>query len=90
MQNGNWEVIPHFRTNDKLDGDADIVLRDNNDVLLIQIKKQNFRTDSKKKYEDRVYLDEKAAKQLNDFEKSHPLLCDKNNDVVSPELTAYL
>lgn len=81
LQNENWEVIPYFRTKEKLDGDADIVLRDKTDVLLIQIKKQNFRTDSRRKYEDWVHLDEKAAKQLNDFEKSHPLICDKNKRV---------
>ena len=49
LQNENWETIPQFCTNDN-DGDADIVLRDSNDVLLIQIKKQNFRTDTRRKH----------------------------------------
>ena len=79
LKNPHWDIEPSCGDNSK--GDSDIILKDDKDVVLIQIKKPNFSFDSRKKYEDRVFHDEKAAQQLNDFEKSHTALCDKNQRV---------
>lgn len=58
-------------------GDADIVLSDDSDVLLIQIKKPNYAMNPADRARDRLQLDEKAAAQLNDFEKAHKeTVCD--------------
>lgn len=77
LQNVKCETIPLYdkKKEPNGNGDVDILLKDTNDVLLIQIKKQNFSDDSIKRCADRIRLDEKAAQQLNDFECTHPEIC---------------
>ncbi len=66
----NCECQLHSHGSDTA-GDADIVLSDDTDVLLIQIKKPNYATDLAGCARDRLYLDEKATAQLNAFEESN-------------------
>ena len=81
LKNENWETIPLFGINNSSKGDADIILKDDKDVLLIQIKKPNFRRESKKKFEERELMDGKAASQLNEYEERNSSICDKNQRV---------
>ena len=53
-----------------IDGDADIIVFDDENALLIQIKRTNLRLDYKTQYNELINTDFKAANQLNDAEKS--------------------
>lgn len=81
LQNVKWETFPLYDAINDAKGDVDILLKDTNDVLLIQIKKQNFSDDSIKRCADRIRLDEKAAQQLNDYEYTHPEICGNNKHI---------
>ena len=68
LQSNAWEtIVPPVNTG----GDADLILRDQYNVLLMQLKKQNFSTDAKRRMDNQIQLDEHAAVQLNKYEKSH-------------------
>ena len=78
LQSSIWETIrPPVNTG----GDADLILKGENTVVLIQIKKQNFSTDAKRRMDNQIQLDEKAAKQLNEYEKSHPEIASNHQNV---------
>lgn len=79
LSKGCWETIPLYEESPENGGDADIVLQDEENVVLIQIKKQNFRTDLKRTVVDQIQLDEHAAEQLNKFEQSNPEMCQGKN-----------
>lgn len=54
---------------DLIDGDADIILYDQNNVLLMQLKRTNLRLDYKAQYYEYINTDIKASRQLNKAEK---------------------
>ncbi|MFD1014407.1 tetratricopeptide repeat protein [Winogradskyella rapida] len=54
---------------DLVDGDSDLILFDNDNVLLIQVKRTNLRLDYKAQYNELINTDLKAANQLNNAEK---------------------
>ncbi|MBR5983925.1 MAG: hypothetical protein IK025_09455 [Bacteroidales bacterium] len=88
LQKVKCETIPLYDENDTK-GDVDILSLGTNDVLLVQIKKQNFTGDSIKRYADRIRLDEKAAQQLNDFERAHPEICGNNKCVTKLIVSSF-
>ena len=53
----------------KLDGDVDIIVSDNTNSLLIQLKRTKFRLDLREAYFESILTDRKASQQLNDVEK---------------------
>jgi hypothetical protein len=52
-----------------VDGDADIIITDKHNVLLIQLKRTKFHLDDKAQYYEFLNTDLKAANQLNRIEK---------------------
>lgn len=52
-----------------IDGDADLILFDEENVLLMQIKRTNLRLDYKSQYNELINTDIKATNQLNNAEK---------------------
>ncbi|WP_289044073.1 tetratricopeptide repeat protein [uncultured Olleya sp.] len=52
-----------------IDGDADIILYDKDNVLLMQLKRTNLRLDYKAQYYEYINTDLKASIQLNNAEK---------------------
>lgn len=68
------EVITDEKAN-QIEGDVDIFIKDNDDVLLIQMKRTKFRLDLKDSYYESIKSDIKATEQLNLAEKN--LLNDK-------------
>lgn len=60
--NKDWKcLIPKF----KHEGDIDLIIHDNADTLIIQLKRTAFRTDLEQTYFESVQSDQKAAYQLN-------------------------
>nr|WP_321411489.1 tetratricopeptide repeat protein [uncultured Carboxylicivirga sp.] len=62
------KVISDYEAS-KLDGDVDIIVSDNTNSLLIQLKRTKFRLDLREAYYESILTDRKASQQLNDVEK---------------------
>ena len=60
---------PSNKEVDLIDGDADLILYDNDNVLLMQLKRTNLRLDYKAQYYEYINTDIKASIQLNRAEK---------------------
>jgi hypothetical protein len=60
-----------------IDGDADLIISDKDNVLLIQLKRTKFHLNDKARYNEYINTDLKAANQLNNAEK----YLNKENDV---------
>ncbi len=52
-----------------INGDADLIVSDDNNVLLIQLKRTSLRLDYKAQYYEHIHTDLKAANQLNNAEQ---------------------
>lgn len=73
-----WEVkLIGARESNLLDGDVDIFIEDENDLLFVQLKRTYFRTTLKETYLESINRDLNAAKQLNNAEK----YLEKSNDI---------
>ena len=68
IENNKWNVL-NPNDNNKVSGDADIILYDNYNVVLMQLKRTFVREDIENQYVEYVTLDLKAADQLNKVEK---------------------
>jgi hypothetical protein len=66
----NWSVkVVSDSEASKLAGDVDIIVSDNIDTLLIQLKRTKFRLDLREAYYESILSDRKGMQQLNDVEK---------------------
>lgn len=64
----NVKVISREESNE-MNGDIDIFVEDENDLLFVQLKRTYFRLTLKESYYEAINTDSKAANQLNNAEK---------------------
>ena len=86
----NFEVIhPTGKEVDIIDGDADLIISDKHNVLLIQLKRTKFHLDDKAQYYEFINTDLKAAEQLN---KAEQYLSEENPvfDVNNRKVTKWI
>lgn len=86
----NFEVKhPSKQEVNVIDGDADLIVSDKHNVLLIQLKRTKFHLDDKAKYYEFINTDLKAAEQLN---KAEQYLSEENPvfDIKNRKITKWI
>ena len=68
LKKHKFNTIRTDELNKKMDGDADLVVYDEDTVLLIQVKRTKLRFDFKTQYDEFITIDSHAANQLNEAE----------------------
>ncbi len=78
-----WKVkITTDENAGEMEGDIDLFVEDQNSLLYIQLKRTKFRLNFKEAYDNLIYVDHKAAKQLNEAES----FLNKPNPVFNPKM----
>ena len=82
FKNKGWKVIEDINigrlTKGKESGDIDILIKDKETALFLQLKRTKFRLNLKEAYYEAINTDRKASKQLNDSED----FLTKENDII--------
>jgi tetratricopeptide (TPR) repeat protein len=82
LKNKGWKITEDINigrlTKGKESGDIDILIKDEQTTLFLQLKRTKFRLNLKEAYNEAINTDRKASRQLNDAEK----FLTKDSDII--------